>query len=70
MENDLAVDMLDWGTTEKARISAVVMDEDSTIKAKIKSVPHGLTKRVTKSCQEKCMKLSICLTEKASHPFI
>ena len=36
MESDLAVDMLVSGTTEKACISTIIMDEDSTTMAKIK----------------------------------
>lgn len=42
----LEVDMLVSGTTEKARISKIVMDEDSTIMAKIsKSVMYVVAKR-------------------------
>ena len=36
MESDFAVDMLVSGTTEIARLSAIIMDEDSTTMAKIK----------------------------------
>ena len=42
MESDLAVDILVSGTTAKARILTIVMDEDSRTIAKIKkSVPHN-----------------------------
>ena len=42
--SDLAVDMLISGTTEKARILTIIMDEDSKIMAKIKkSVPYEVT---------------------------
>ena len=45
MESDLAVDMLVSGTTEKACISTIIMDEDSTKMEKIKkTVPHKVTK--------------------------
>ena len=45
MESDLAIDMFVSGTTEKARISTIFVDEDSTIMAKIKeAVPHEVTK--------------------------
>ena len=44
MESDLAVDMLVSGTTEKACISTVIMDEDSTTMAKIKKLPYEVTK--------------------------
>ena len=45
MESDLAVDMLVLGTTEKFRISTIIMDEDSTTMTKIKkSVPHEVSK--------------------------
>ena len=45
MESDLAVDMLVSGTTEKACISTIIMDEDSTTIAKMrKAVPHEVTK--------------------------
>ena len=45
MGSGLAVDMLVSGTTEKARISTIIMDKDSTAMAKIKkSVPHEVTK--------------------------
>ena len=38
MASDLAVEMLVSGTTQKARISTIVMDEDSTTMAKIKKI--------------------------------
>ena len=45
MGSGLAVDMLVSGTTEKARISTIIMDKDSTAMAKIKkSVSHEVTK--------------------------
>ena len=41
MERNLAVDTLVSGTTEKTRISTIIMDEDSATMAKIKkAVPH------------------------------
>ena len=45
MEGDLAVDLLVSGNTEKARISTIIMDEDSITMAKIRiSVPHVVAK--------------------------
>ena len=45
MERNLAVDTLVSGTTEKTRISTIIMDEDSATMAKIKkAVPHEVTK--------------------------
>ena len=45
MESDLTLDMLVSGTTEQARISTIIIDEDSTIMTKLKSVPHEVTKK-------------------------
>ena len=40
MESGWAVDMLISGTTEKARISTIIMDVDSATVAKIKKLCH------------------------------
>ena len=50
MESELALDMLVSGTTEKARISTIIMDEDSTKMAKIKK---------TVTCQQATKKSAI-----------
>ena len=72
IESDLAVVMLVSGTTEQARISTIIMDEDSTTMAKTKkSVLHEVTKQEWhKSCQKNCRIWLIYFTENASHPFI
>ena len=40
MESDLAVDMLLSGTTEKARVSTIIMDEDSITMKKQANLCH------------------------------